>query len=81
MSRVGAKLSKLDRFLACANFLIAFLSLVVSAHLWELFDHSPVTLSFRATDYGPHPFKLFNSWLLKDGFDNTIKEAWENFVG
>lgn len=79
-SRVGAKLSKLDRFLACSNFLTAFPSLVGTAHPRELSDHNPVTLSSRATDYGPRPFKLFNSWLLKEGFDCTVKDAWERFV-
>ncbi|GKA28943.1 RNA-directed DNA polymerase, eukaryota, reverse transcriptase zinc-binding domain protein [Tanacetum coccineum] len=26
---------------------------------------------------GPTLFKLYNSWLLRDGFDNLIKEEWE----
>ncbi|KAI3751226.1 hypothetical protein L2E82_22274 [Cichorium intybus] len=81
MSRVGAKLSKLDRFLACSNFLATFPSLVVTAHPRYLSDHCPVTLTSCQSDYGPPPFKLFNSWILKDGFDYTVKEAWENFVG
>lgn len=45
MSNVGAKLSKLDRFLAFPNFLAAFSSLRVTTHPRELSDHSPITLS------------------------------------
>ncbi|GJU34813.1 RNA-directed DNA polymerase, eukaryota, reverse transcriptase zinc-binding domain protein [Tanacetum coccineum] len=39
-----------------------------------------ISLSFSfivKTDFGPTPFKLYNSWLLRDGFDNLIKEEWE----
>ncbi|GKC30787.1 hypothetical protein Tco_1038081 [Tanacetum coccineum] len=39
-----------------------------------------ITISFfilTKTDFGPTPFKLYNSWLLRDGFDNLIKEEWE----
>lgn len=79
MSRVSAKLSKLDIFLACTNFVAAFPSLVVTAHPRELSDHCPVTLITAFADYGPPPFKLFNSWLLQDGFDVTVKKAWEDF--
>lgn len=61
MSRVGVKLSKLDRFLACSNFLSCFPSSVVNAHPREISDHYPVILNSPSDDYGPPPFKLFNS--------------------
>lgn len=44
MARVSAKHSKMDRFLACANFLNAFPSIVVTTHTHELSDHNPITL-------------------------------------
>lgn len=69
MSRVNAKLSKLDRFLVCSNYLTSFPLIVVTAHPHELSDHSPITLLFAVFDFGPIPFKLFNSWLLREGFD------------
>ncbi|GJZ00428.1 RNA-directed DNA polymerase, eukaryota, reverse transcriptase zinc-binding domain protein [Tanacetum coccineum] len=43
--------------------------------LWS--DHNPILLHIDKTDFGPSPFKLYNSWLLRDGFDNPIKEEWE----
>ncbi|XP_023741470.1 uncharacterized protein LOC111889557 [Lactuca sativa] len=81
MSRVGAKLSKLDRFLACPNFLSSFSSFAVTVHARELSDHIPITLISKASDYGPPPFKMFNSWMMKYGFDSTIKNVWSSFVG
>lgn len=39
------------------------------------------TLITTSADYRPPPFKLFNSWLPKDGFDDTVKKAWEDFRG
>ncbi|GJY70736.1 hypothetical protein Tco_0474439 [Tanacetum coccineum] len=38
---------------------------------------NPFLLHIDKTDFGPTPFKLYNSWLLRDGFDNLIKEEWE----
>ncbi|GJU81956.1 hypothetical protein Tco_1284321 [Tanacetum coccineum] len=43
--------------------------------LWS--DHNPILLHIDKTDSVPSPFKLYNSWLLRDGFDNLIKEEWE----
>ncbi|GJY06769.1 hypothetical protein Tco_0373823 [Tanacetum coccineum] len=43
--------------------------------LWS--DHNPILLHIDKTDFGPTPFKLYNSWLLRDDFDNLIKEEWE----
>ncbi|PWA76687.1 cytochrome P450 [Artemisia annua] len=28
-------------------------------------------------DYGPTPFKIFNSWFLLEGFEDTVKDAWD----
>ncbi|GKC89324.1 hypothetical protein Tco_1149973, partial [Tanacetum coccineum] len=43
--------------------------------LWS--DHNPILLHIDKTDFGPTPFKLYNSWILRDGFDNLIKEECE----
>lgn len=79
MSRVDAKLSKLDRFLVCSNFVSAFPDITMMAHPRELSDHSPITLKQLSSDFGPTPFKFFNSWLLIEGIDQTVIEAWGNF--
>ncbi|GJR74701.1 hypothetical protein Tco_0087066 [Tanacetum coccineum] len=33
--------------------------------------------SCQKINFGPSPFKLYNSWLLRDGFDDLIKSEWE----
>ncbi|XP_023733607.1 uncharacterized protein LOC111881445 [Lactuca sativa] len=81
MSRADAKLSKLDKFLVCPKFLSSFPLSVVTAFPRELSDHSPITLTSTESDFGPIPFKLFNSWLLMDGFDQIVKDTWDQFVG
>lgn len=68
----GAKLRKLDRFLVCSNFLSSFPGAKVTAHTREMSDHCQVTLITKAKDYGPPPFKLFNSWLLMDVFGDLV---------
>ncbi|GJT95773.1 RNA-directed DNA polymerase, eukaryota, reverse transcriptase zinc-binding domain protein [Tanacetum coccineum] len=42
--------------------------------LWS--DHTPILLHVSKSDFGPTPFKFYNSWLLRDGFDGCIKAAW-----
>ncbi|GKB60050.1 putative RNA-directed DNA polymerase, eukaryota, reverse transcriptase zinc-binding domain protein [Tanacetum coccineum] len=42
--------------------------------LWS--DHTPILFHISKSDFGPIPFKLYNSWLSRDGFDDAIKAAW-----
>ncbi|GJX52188.1 RNA-directed DNA polymerase, eukaryota, reverse transcriptase zinc-binding domain protein [Tanacetum coccineum] len=77
MNKACTKLSKLDRFLISEDVTIRLLDVRITAldMLWS--DHNPILLHIDKTDFGPTLFKLYNSWLLKDGFDNLIKEEWE----
>jgi len=77
----GGKLSKLDRILVCSKFLDVFPLASSTALARELSDHCPIILSSSNLDFGPIPFKLFNSWMLRDGFDAVVRDAWSNFVG
>ena len=54
---------------------------VVTANPRELSDHSPVSLTSEVVDFGPAPFKFFNSWLLSEGLDQVVTDAWLNFKG
>lgn len=77
----GIKLSKLDRFLISPDFLGIAPKTFVTALPRELSDHSPILLSTNSPDFGPPPFKLFNSWLLRDGFKKAFITRWNNFTG
>lgn len=79
--RAGAKLSKLDRFLICPEFYNLFPQATVTVLPREKSDHSPILLSHSDVNFGAIPFKLFNSWMVRNGFDEVIIKACSNFVG
>ncbi|KAJ0445513.1 putative RNA-directed DNA polymerase [Helianthus annuus] len=57
------KLSKLDRFLVCDRFMGLWPLAKVSVLSKGLSDHCPIFLSCINNDYGPPPFKFYNTWL------------------
>ncbi|GKD60491.1 hypothetical protein Tco_1298000 [Tanacetum coccineum] len=73
MNKARTKLSKLDRFLILEEVYEALPDVRVTAidRLWS--DHNPILLHVSKSDFGPTPFKLFHSWLLRDSFDEVIK--------
>ncbi|XP_021990938.1 uncharacterized protein LOC110887669 [Helianthus annuus] len=42
-------------------------------------DHFPLLLKIGSSNFGAKPFKFFNSWLEREGFDDVVKNALENF--
>lgn len=66
------KLSKLDRFLVCPNFVSQFPNSSVTALPRELSDHCPILLTTSYADFGKTPFRFFNSWMLREGFDDIV---------
>lgn len=59
--KAGAKLSKLDRFLVCSEFSNLFPHVSATALPRDKSDHCPILLSQSRANFGPLPFKLFNS--------------------
>ncbi|GKE60519.1 RNA-directed DNA polymerase, eukaryota, partial [Tanacetum coccineum] len=43
--------------------------------IWS--DHNPILLHVDKIDFSPSPFKLYNFWLLRDGFDDLNKSEWD----
>ncbi|GJU14888.1 RNA-directed DNA polymerase, eukaryota, reverse transcriptase zinc-binding domain protein [Tanacetum coccineum] len=78
MNKAGTKLSKLDRFLITEDVLDSTLDIRITAldRLWS--DHTPILLHVLKSNFGPTPFKFYNSWLLRDDFDDIVKSAWSN---
>nr|GEZ14506.1 RNA-directed DNA polymerase, eukaryota [Tanacetum cinerariifolium] len=76
MNKAGTKMSKLDRFLIFEDILEAIPDICITSldKLWS--DHTPILLHVSKSDFGPTPFKFYNSWLFRDGFDECIKAAW-----
>jgi exonuclease III len=75
MSKNGAKRSKIDRFMVCGAFMNRYpnASLLALPNLTN--DHCPLILDVQSMDYGPIPFKMFNSWLDMDGFNDIVLRA------
>ncbi|KAJ9562374.1 hypothetical protein OSB04_007534, partial [Centaurea solstitialis] len=72
-----SKLSKLDRFLVNQNSLTTW-PLMNEIALPRVFsDHCPIMLGTKE-DFGPIPFKLFNSWLGLSDFGDLVKDKWND---
>lgn len=74
-------MSKLDRFLVCNNFLRLFPNASATALPRELSDHCPISLHTVEVDFGKAPFRFFNSWMQRKGFENLVRDSWEKFRG
>ena len=70
-------MSKLDRFLLSEGMFDAFQNLAATVLEKGIPDHYPILLCEQKVDYGPHPFRLFHSWMELDGFDKLVKDSWE----
>ncbi|GKF45420.1 RNA-directed DNA polymerase, eukaryota, reverse transcriptase zinc-binding domain protein, partial [Tanacetum coccineum] len=75
MNKAGTKLSKLDRFLVTEDVLDSTPDIRITALDRLCFDHTPILLHVSKFDFGPTPFKFYNSWLLRDDFDDIVKSA------
>ncbi|GKF18341.1 RNA-directed DNA polymerase, eukaryota, reverse transcriptase zinc-binding domain protein, partial [Tanacetum coccineum] len=76
----GDKLSKLDRFLISedsAPFFQNFSALVLDS---LISDHRPIVLKHSTSDFGPTPFKFYNSWLLDNKFLDLVSQFWEKHI-
>ncbi|GJZ74415.1 RNA-directed DNA polymerase, eukaryota [Tanacetum coccineum] len=79
LNKRGDKLSKLDRFLASDSF-VPFLQNVSGKVLeCHVSDHRPILLSPMASDFGPVPFKFYNSWLLDKDLHSCIIDFWNSY--
>ncbi|PWA38384.1 cytochrome P450 [Artemisia annua] len=76
MNKHGTKLSKLDRILVSNHFIAKWPNAQLLALPRDLSDHCPIILKTHSVDYGPIPFKFFNSWLLNDELNTLICQNW-----
>ncbi|KAJ0754284.1 putative RNA-directed DNA polymerase [Helianthus annuus] len=71
----GRKQSKLDRFLVNSDFFAKWPDASVVVVPTVLSDHSPIILKTVLCNFGPKPFRIFDSWFDKPGFHNTVVSA------
>ncbi|KAK9058221.1 hypothetical protein SSX86_023061 [Deinandra increscens subsp. villosa] len=72
----GRNASKLDRFLVSPNLFETIQNVEVLALDKTIVDHRPILLRQSYRDFGPIPFKFFNSWMSSIEFDNLVKVSW-----
>ncbi|KAJ0866424.1 putative RNA-directed DNA polymerase [Helianthus annuus] len=71
----NVKFSKLDRFLVCESFLNRWSAAKAEVHDRGASDHCPISLNCNPLDYGPIPFKLFNSWLEEQRMGSIVQSV------
>ena len=76
INKAGTKMSKLDRFFVSLNLVNEFSdkAVVVLQRRWS--DHNPILLHKVLDDFGPKPFRVFKSWLMVDGLNEVVTDAW-----
>ncbi|XP_022024124.1 uncharacterized protein LOC110924424 [Helianthus annuus] len=77
MTEDGSNLSKIDRVLVCDAFIGNWPCARFEALARHLLDHSPLQLSCATSDYGPIPFRFYNSWIEDNGIEEVVKKVLE----
>ncbi|KAK1430043.1 hypothetical protein QVD17_12515 [Tagetes erecta] len=72
-------MSKLDRVLVSMEFMSYWPNGTFSALDRGLSDHCPILLECDNVDFGPQPFRFFNSWLKHPQLYETVSQAIQNF--
>ncbi|GKC74181.1 RNA-directed DNA polymerase, eukaryota, partial [Tanacetum coccineum] len=80
MNNLGLKLSKIDRVLVSNHVIQRLPNSYVFALPREFCDHTPLLLKNLTVDYGPTPFKLYNSWIGHTGFLSLVQNSWSSAV-
>ncbi|GJT98496.1 putative RNA-directed DNA polymerase, eukaryota, reverse transcriptase zinc-binding domain protein [Tanacetum coccineum] len=76
MNNLGLKHSKIDRFLVSTHVIHKWPDSHVIALPREFFDHTTLFLKNLAPDFGPIPFRFYNSWLAYSDFANLVSTSW-----
>ncbi|GJW53439.1 RNA-directed DNA polymerase, eukaryota [Tanacetum coccineum] len=82
MDNLGSKHSKIDRFLVSHHVINKWPTSHVIALPREFSDHTPLILLNTTHDFGPIPFRLYNSWMDHPKFADPIQASWaSSFIG
>ncbi|GJX71179.1 hypothetical protein Tco_0308350 [Tanacetum coccineum] len=72
-------MSKLDRFLVTEGIISLYPSISALCLDCHLSDHRPILLREVSSDFGPTPFRFYQSWLRMEGFNSMVEHAWLSF--
>ncbi|KAJ0625064.1 putative Endonuclease/exonuclease/phosphatase superfamily [Helianthus annuus] len=73
------KCSKIDRTLVCNDFFSKWADAMLYAKPRFLSDHSPLVLTTDYSNFGPNPFRFFDSWMDRQDFDSVVSMAMASF--
>ncbi|XP_071740489.1 uncharacterized protein [Rutidosis leptorrhynchoides] len=76
----GVKFSKLDRFLVSESFIDTWGDVSIIDLDRNTCDHCPILLGDKNINFGPKPFKVFDTWLENEDVEPIIIEAWNKEV-
>lgn len=65
----------------CPNFIGTQPLFTVLALPMEHSDYSPLILTASHVDFGPSPFRFYNSWLDMTSFHEFFNGTWESVIG
>ncbi|XP_022023792.1 uncharacterized protein LOC110924059 [Helianthus annuus] len=74
------KLSRIDRVFVCENIFNKWSNGYVRALKREKSDHSPLLLSLVDTNFGPKPFRWYDSWIDKPGCLEVINSVLGDWI-
>lgn len=75
----GKKFSKIDRVLVSRGVLDFWPKAILRALPRLHSDHNPVLWSNVESNFGPRPFRFFNSWLDHPECNGVVRDTLENF--
>ncbi|MFS8008207.1 putative Endonuclease/exonuclease/phosphatase superfamily [Helianthus anomalus] len=76
----GKKTSKIDRVFFCHEFQNKWSDASLCRLPHRFSDHNPLLLLVADLNYGPKPFRFFNSWFEKPNFEMVVAQALESPV-
>ncbi|KAD7479911.1 hypothetical protein E3N88_03047 [Mikania micrantha] len=72
----GSSSSKIDRFLLCQSMILRWPMAMVKVLDRRWSDHRPIVLLSANNDYGPAPFRFYNSWLANGELNDIVITSW-----
>ncbi|GJR04156.1 cytochrome P450 [Tanacetum coccineum] len=78
MNKFATKLNKLDRILVSRQFTFKWKNAQLITLPRDISDHCLLLLKSHSDNFGPIPFKFFNSWLLNDELPIVFSQSWSS---
>ncbi|KAL8524876.1 hypothetical protein ACS0TY_014480 [Phlomoides rotata] len=75
----GSCKSRLDRLLVNDQWLHTWPNASLKGMRRSVSDHCPIFTDFGKKNWGPKPFRFFNSWLSHEGLGSFVAEKWSSY--